>query len=349
MVTHMEHFIKKLKLRFPSLMDISFTESDRDKYTAESTPAGPVETVYFFERPDFEKAVTALTYRDASRTVPSSMGAALIKGLLDHSTMKKVTLIILSRGGYSGISCDELKRAYQKHGRSVIGSDRYRSESYERDSYESESYESDSYQSYSNQSDSYQSYSNQTGSNQDDSNEGDSYETDSNESDSYKPGNYESDSYKPGSNQSASNQTVTSGDIAKPEYMPQIDMNCGCALQDLTPQKWEQISLIIRKNHELAHFIQQKQPAGEPELPAIPAVLRDEILADMHGIVKAFGTYDGFLARLFLGIEDGSYRQGGRLENYLSSSEDPGDICRAADSYISALEEYSKATPKPVS
>jgi len=330
----MEHFIKKLKLRFPSLIDISFTESDRDEYTAESTPAGQVETVYFFERSDFEKAVTALTYRDASRTVPSSMGAALIKGLLDHSTMKKVTLIILSKGGYSGISCDELKRAYQKHGRSVIGSDRLKAGIYETDSNEGDSYESDSYEGDSNQTD---------------SNEGDSYEPGNYENDSYKSGSYElgsnqSDSYQPGSN-----QTGTSGDIVKPEYMPQIDMNCGCALQDLTPQKWEQISLIIRKNHELAHFMQQKQPAEEPELPAIPAALRDEILADMHGIVKAFGTYDGFLARLFLGIEDGSYRQGGRLENYLSSSEDPGDMCRAADSYISALEEYSKATPKPVS
>ena len=44
--------------------------------------------------------------------------------------------------------------------------------------------------------------------------------------------------------------------------------------------------------------------------------VRDELIADCAGLIAAFGKFDSRLLRLFLGIENDKYRQGGRLENY---------------------------------
>lgn len=79
---------------------------------------------------------------------------------------------------------------------------------------------------------------------------------------------------------------------------------------DLSKEEWIEKSIIIRKYHELTHFVMRK------EYPNDIKAIRDELIADMVGLIKAFGFYDSRLAKLFLGIESKDYRKGGRLENY---------------------------------
>ena len=50
--------------------------------------------------------------------------------------------------------------------------------------------------------------------------------------------------------------------------------------------------------------------------------IRDEVIADMIGLLKAFGEYDTDLAKIFFGIEGESYRSGGRLAHYVKEDED---------------------------
>ena len=44
--------------------------------------------------------------------------------------------------------------------------------------------------------------------------------------------------------------------------------------------------------------------------------IRDEVIADMIGLIAAFGEYDTHLAEVFLGIEGETFRDGGRLSHY---------------------------------
>ena len=79
----------------------------------------------------------------------------------------------------------------------------------------------------------------------------------------------------------------------------------------LTRDEWTEKSVTIRKYHELTHFVSRKL------FPENKDSIRDEIIADMDGIISAFGYYDTAAARLFLGTEGSSYRPGGRLQNYI--------------------------------
>ena len=78
----------------------------------------------------------------------------------------------------------------------------------------------------------------------------------------------------------------------------------------ISEQDWKEKSLTIRKYHELTHFI------CRTKYPDDIVAIRDEVIADMIGLIKAFGDYDPKLARTFLGIEGESFRPGGRLEHY---------------------------------
>ena len=80
-------------------------------------------------------------------------------------------------------------------------------------------------------------------------------------------------------------------------------------------EEWLRASHEIRKFHELAHFV------GRTLFPENKSPVRDEVLADMNGIVAALGHYDAALAGKFLGLRDGKYIPGGRLENYVSAQE----------------------------
>jgi len=73
---------------------------------------------------------------------------------------------------------------------------------------------------------------------------------------------------------------------------------------------WLKKSLMIREYHELTHFYCRKLYLENKN------EIRDEILADMIGIIAAIGRYEENYARSFLGIEGLSYREGGRLQNY---------------------------------
>jgi hypothetical protein len=74
---------------------------------------------------------------------------------------------------------------------------------------------------------------------------------------------------------------------------------------------WRQCSLIIRREHECAHYYTRRI------LGAMRNNMLDELIADYMGIAAARGHYraDWFLH--FVGLEDfPHYREGGRLQNY---------------------------------
>lgn len=84
---------------------------------------------------------------------------------------------------------------------------------------------------------------------------------------------------------------------------------------NLTKEEWTDKSIIIRKYHELTHFIMRKLH------PEDIKPIRDELIADITGLIGAFGYFDERLLKLFLGIESNTYRKGGRLENYEGGEE----------------------------
>lgn len=79
---------------------------------------------------------------------------------------------------------------------------------------------------------------------------------------------------------------------------------------NLTKDEWIEKSIIIRKYHELTHFVMRKIYPDDIDF------VRDELIADCIGLVCAFNYFDTRLIKLFLGIENETYRKGGRLENY---------------------------------
>ena len=99
----------------------------------------------------------------------------------------------------------------------------------------------------------------------------------------------------------------------------------------ISDQEWKEKSLIIRKYHELTHFV------CRAKYPKDIDPIRDEVIADMIGLVKAFGKYDTELARTFLGIEGETYRSGGRLEFYAE-----GDIRKAMRQAKEAIDSYAE-------
>lgn len=96
--------------------------------------------------------------------------------------------------------------------------------------------------------------------------------------------------------------------------------------------KWLEVSKTIRTYHELTHFVSRRL------YPANIDCIRDEVVADAIGIIKAFGEYNIELAKLFLGIEGERYRTGGRLEHYVSEKQDieavAGKALRIAESVL---------------
>ncbi len=90
----------------------------------------------------------------------------------------------------------------------------------------------------------------------------------------------------------------------------------------MAADEWARISVQIRMYHELTHFICRKAEPKKKDK------LRDEIYADCIGLLSAFGKYDTKMAKLFLGIENDSYRYGGRLEHY-SGDQLEEAICQA--------------------
>lgn len=196
-----------------------FSMNENDSLTSFVTPAGEVDVLFLFDRADFEHAVRSLANRCEPVSVPASMGASSISGLInweklrphmdDEEEFKRFTsdkknyldsLIILSSGEYSAVPADRM----------MFGR-----------------------------------------------------------------------------------------------------------------EEWLEKSVTIRKYHELAHFYSRRR------YPENKEAIRDEIVADMIGIIAAFGRYDTSAARIFLGIEGDSYREGGRLQNYVEDGDGAAMMARA--------------------
>ncbi len=86
-------------------------------------------------------------------------------------------------------------------------------------------------------------------------------------------------------------------------------------------REWLEISYTIRKYHELAHFVSQRL------FPENKDAVRDEVLADMNGIIAALGHFDAALEGKLLGIRNGEYVHG-RLENYVEKDQLPDAVLR---------------------
>jgi hypothetical protein len=79
----------------------------------------------------------------------------------------------------------------------------------------------------------------------------------------------------------------------------------------MSEPEWLSRSLVIRREHEFTHYFTLRV------FGAMRTNAFDELLADFVGLIRAFETYRGDLARRFLGLENHPrYREGGRLENY---------------------------------
>ena len=106
---------------------------------------------------------------------------------------------------------------------------------------------------------------------------------------------------------------------------------------DLDEQQWTNKSIIIRKYHELTHFVMRKT------YPDDISFIRDELIADCIGLICAFGCFDVRLLKLFLGIEGDSYRQGGRLQNYEGGEEkNIPEVLKMIEQLKNKVEKYEK-------
>ena len=105
-------------------------------------------------------------------------------------------------------------------------------------------------------------------------------------------------------------------------------------------EEWLALSHEIRKYHELAHFTSRRLFPGNRD------AVRDEVLADMNGLIAALGHYDAALGGKFLGVYGGNYAPGGRLENYVSPEELAGATERVSK-MLAILNRDFSAPSKP--
>ena len=82
----------------------------------------------------------------------------------------------------------------------------------------------------------------------------------------------------------------------------------------LDGEKWLENSLQIRLEHECAHYFTLKCLGG------MYINMHDELLADYMGITQALGYFDSSWFLHFIGLEEETYRIGGRLENYTENT-----------------------------
>lgn len=85
---------------------------------------------------------------------------------------------------------------------------------------------------------------------------------------------------------------------------------------------WRETSLVLRREHECAHYLTRRV------FGAMRNHLLDELVADFAGLVGATGQYRAGWQLRFLGLEGGvageGYRPGGRLDLYRGDLSDAG-------------------------
>lgn len=104
----------------------------------------------------------------------------------------------------------------------------------------------------------------------------------------------------------------------------------------LDEKAWIEKSYKIRKYHELTHFVSRKLFFDNKE------AIRDEVVADMIGLIFAFGEYNKTYAKIFLGTEGKSYRMGGRLQNYVTEDKSLEEVMSYANNFVDKYYEESE-------
>ena len=118
--------------------------------------------------------------------------------------------------------------------------------------------------------------------------------------------------------------------------------NVSAETAGLPAEEWKEKSVTIRKYHELTHFICRALYPDDVD------AIRDEVIADLIGLVAAFGDYDVRLAETFLGIEGETFREGGRLAYYADLEHLSETVSRALGLIRTYEEKVSKETNKEV-
>ena len=88
--------------------------------------------------------------------------------------------------------------------------------------------------------------------------------------------------------------------------------------------------------HEMSHVVLKRMHKGERN------PVTEEVAADAAGIYQALGSYRPELAKMFLGIEESEYRQGGRLENYLEENQAVEAVRPGVERTIEQIDQYFK-------
>ncbi|KWT78332.1 DUF7005 family protein [Candidatus Magnetominusculus xianensis] len=87
--------------------------------------------------------------------------------------------------------------------------------------------------------------------------------------------------------------------------------NCSAAEMGIGVNEWKDKSLIIRREHECAHYLTKRL------FLSMKNNIMDELIADFSGITAAFNEFRAGWFLRFIGLENfPEYRKGGRLENY---------------------------------
>ena len=103
---------------------------------------------------------------------------------------------------------------------------------------------------------------------------------------------------------------------------------------NLSKDEWTNKSITIRKYHELTHFVMRKL------YPDNIDAIRDELIADIVGLLCAFEKLDVRVLKLFLGLENDEYREGGRLQNYEGGNkENIPNVLKLIDKLIDSFKE----------
>lgn len=105
----------------------------------------------------------------------------------------------------------------------------------------------------------------------------------------------------------------------------------------LSNEDWAEKSITIRMYHEIAHFVCRSR------YPKNIDVIRDEVFADMIGMIAAFGNYDLNRAKLFLGIDGTEILENARIRYYFEDQKE-NRVVNEAEFWLSWLREKVKYT-----
>lgn len=102
----------------------------------------------------------------------------------------------------------------------------------------------------------------------------------------------------------------------------------------LGEEEWREISLVLRRDHECAHYLTRRL------FGSMRNNLLDELIADYAGLVGATGRFRAGWFLRFVGLEDyPRYREGGRLDLYRGKPPLSDGAFRVLHSLVKAAAE----------